>query len=99
MPTIDPGSTGRRALRCGLLMVALVICVEGLSYLAYRVVAGQRFSFARAARQRKRLLARPVDERDLGGVTPKGEVIPASMYRFAEVHPYLGFSYAPEGRL
>ncbi len=98
MPTLHPGSS-RRALRAGLLVVLLVVGVEAVSYLAYWFAAGQRFSFARAGRQRQRLLTRPVADREEAGMTSKGEVIPASMYRFAEVHPYLGFSYDPESRL
>ncbi len=111
MPPTDPGprpvlapwrqligSTSRWALRLGLLVALLASAVEGGSYLVYRVVAGRWFSFARATRQRQRLRASP----DVCGgdvvVSPRGELIPINMHRYAVVHPYLGFCYGPEYR-
>jgi hypothetical protein len=87
----------RWLVRLGLL-AGLVAASEGISCLAYRFVDGQWFTAARAWDERQGLLEHQDITRPRIMVrTPDGAIIP--MPHFADVHPYLGFSYDPDGRL
>ncbi len=88
----------RRCLVGLVLLAGLAAASEGASSLLFRVVDGQWFSSARLCTQRQWLMEnQDVARPKLLVRTPEGAVIP--MPHFADIHPYLGYSYDPEGRL
>lgn len=86
-----PGISRRRRLIFRVLLVAfLALFIEGSSCVAYRVVVGQSFSYARvAARARRASRLRVGDERQPANLDDR------KYYPDEVIHPFLGFVDKP----